>query len=299
MTKIFIPLPSKDNISFYLQQNFDGFLIGIEGYSENYNNLVKLEDLEDTLESIKNSNKEIFINFNRLYYNNEVDSLKEVILKISKLNITGICYTDVGVLNILKDINYDKEILWYSNHIGTNSKTINFLEKRGVSYALLSTEITLEEIINIKKNTNIKIGAFLYGYLNMATSSRKLLTNYFKYTNKDKDDNKCTIKDKVKKDEYKVVETFNTNFFTGKVLNGIKYFPTLIDNNIDFIILDDYMLNENDFYNIIEAFSSLRNAKDDEKFVNSLNEVVKSNTYVETYDGFLGKKTVYKVEDYE
>ena len=299
MTKIFIPLPSKDNISFYLQQNFDGFLIGIEGYSENYNNLVKLEDLEDTLESIKNSNKEIFINFNRLYYNNEVDSLKEVILKISKLNITGICYTDVGVLNILKDINYDKEILWYSNHIGTNSKTINFLEKRGVSYALLSTEITLEEIINIKKNTNIKIGAFLYGYLNMATSSRKLLTNYFKYTNKDKDDNKYTIKDKVKKDEYKVVETFNTNFFTGKVLNGIKYFPTLIDNNIDFIILDDYMLNENDFYNIIEAFSSLRNAKDDEKFVNSLNEVVKSNTYVETYDGFLGKKTVYKVEDYE
>lgn len=299
MTKIFIPLPSKDNISFYLQQNFDGFLIGIEGYSENYNNLVKLEDLEDTLESIKNSNKEIFINFNRLYYNNEVDSLKEVILKISKLNITGICYTDVGVLNILKDINYDKEILWYSNHIGTNSKTINFLEKRGVSYALLSTEITLEEIINIKKNTNIKIGAFLYGYLNMATSSRKLLTNYFKYTNKDKDDNKYTIKDKVKKDEYKVVETFNTNFFTGKVLNGIKYFPTLIDNKIDFIILDDYMLNENDFYNIIEAFSSLRNAKDDEKFVNSLNEVVKSNTYVETYDGFLGKKTVYKVEDYE
>ena len=48
MTKIFIPLPSKDNISFYLQQNFDGFLIGIEGYSENYNNNSLFEQNEKT-----------------------------------------------------------------------------------------------------------------------------------------------------------------------------------------------------------------------------------------------------------
>ena len=299
MSKIFIPLPSKDNISFYLQQNFDGFLIGIEGFSENYNYLVKLEELEEILDVLKGTNKDIFINLNRLYYNSEIDKVKELINKISKLDITGICYTDVGVLNILNDIKYDKEILWYSNHLGTNSKTINFLEKRGVSYALLSTEITIDEIINIKKNTNIKIGTFLYGYLNMATSSRKLLSNYFEYIKREKDTNKYIIKDKVKKDEYKVVEGFNTNFFTGKVLNGIKYFPKLIDNNIDFVVLDDYMINENNFYNIIEAFSSLRNAKDDEKFVESLYEVVESNTYDETFNGFLDKKTVYKVDDYE
>ena len=299
MSKIFIPLPSKDNISFYLQQNFDGFLIGIEGFSENYNYLVKLEELEEILDVLKGTNKDIFINLNRLYYNSEIDKVKELINKISKLDITGICYTDVGVLNILNDIKYDREILWYSNHLGTNSKTINFLEKRGVSYALLSTEITIDEIINIKKNTNIKIGTFLYGYLNMATSSRKLLSNYFEYIKREKDTNKYIIKDKVKKDEYKVVEGFNTNFFTGKVLNGIKYFPKLIDNNIDFVVLDDYMINENNFYNIIEAFSSLRNAKDDEKFVESLYEVVESNTYDETFNGFLDKKTVYKVDDYE
>ena len=49
----------------------------------------------------------------------------------------------------------------------------------------------------------------------------------------------------------------------------------------------------------IEAFSSLRNAPDDENFVNSLEKVVESNTFKDTFDGFLNKKTVYKVEDYE
>ena len=59
------------------------------------------------------------------------------------------------------------------------------------------------------------------------------------------------------------------------------------------------MINENDFYNVVEAFSSLRNAKDDDDFVKKLNDVVKCNTYYDTFDGFLNKKTVYKVEDYE
>ena len=84
----------------------------------------------------------------------------------------------------------------------------------------------------------------------------------------------------------------------GDFLSTIKFFPELIDSNIDFIFLDDYMLNENNFYNIIEAFSSLRKAYDDKEFVSKLEQVVDVNTYYDTFYGFLDKKTVYKVEDY-
>ena len=133
----------------------------------------------------------------------------------------------------------------------------------------------------------------------MATSSRKLLTNYFSYINKSKDKDTYIIEDKVKKEDYIITEGFNTDFYTKKVLNGIKYFPELINNNIDFIYLDDYFIDSNNFYNVIEAFSSLRNASNDKSFVNKLEQVVNTNTYEDTYYGFLEKKTVYKVEDYE
>lgn len=299
MSEIYVPLPSKDNLKLYLHQGFDGFFVGINGYSSNFNNYVEEKELDSVIDELNKTNRKIYICFNRLYYDHEIDNVKTLLEKVVKLDITGICYTDVGVLNILQDLKYNKEILWVSNHLGTNSKTINFLEKRGVTSALLSSEITIDEVINIKKNTNISIGLQLYGFLNMATSSRKLLTNYFEYIKSNKDKNKYTIEDKVKKDKYMVVEEKDTNFFTGKVLNGIKYFPKLIDSGINFIFLDDYMLNENDFYNIIEAFSSLRYAKDDKDFVNNLNEVVNCNTFCDTFDGFLDKKTVYKVEDYE
>ena len=298
MTEIYIPLPSKEVMPLYLQQDFDGFLIGIKNFSSNFNYLYNVDELESVLKELKKENKKIFISLDRLYYNDEIEKVKELLIGIKDLDITGICYTDIGVLNILNDINYKKEIFWLSNHLGTNSKTINFLEKKDVSYALLSTEITADEIINIKKNTNIKIGAFLYGFLNMATSSRKLLSNYFAFIDKKKKNNSYIMKDKNKDDKYIVVENTNTNFYTDEVLNGIKFLPSFIENKLDFIVLDDYMLDSNNFYNIIEAFSSLRKAYDDKTFVSNLEKVVEANTFNDTFYGFLEKRTVYKVEDY-
>ena len=299
MSKIYIPLPKKENLKLYLSHGFEGFFIGIKGYSYGFNNLLELDELTTYIDMIKESNKEIFITFNRLYYNSEINDLKEVIKSIIKLDITGICFSDLGVLNILNELKFEKEILWYSNHLGTNSRTVNFLNKRNVNYFLLSNEITIDEIIKIKNNSKGKIGCTLYGHLNMATSSRKLLTNYFEFINKSKDKNTYIIEDKVKKEDYIITEGFNTDFYTKKVLNGIKFFPELINNNIDFIYLDDYFIDSNNFYNVVEAFSSLRNSPNDKKYVNTLEKVVNTNTYEETYYGFLEKKTVYKVEDYE
>ena len=80
MSKIYIPLPKKEDIDLY---DVDGFFIGIQGYSYGFNNLVSLDELNDYLKS----NKEVFITFNRLYYNNEIEDLKKLISELIKLNI--------------------------------------------------------------------------------------------------------------------------------------------------------------------------------------------------------------------
>ncbi len=278
MSKIYVPLPKKEDLNLFFNY-VDGFFIGIKDYSYGFNNIIDINELKDYIDLIKESNKEIFITFNRLYYNSEIEGLKALIKSIIELDITGISFSDIGVLNILNDLEYKGDILWYSNHIGTNSKTINFLSKRNVDLFLLSNEITKDEIIKIKKNSNKIIGCTLYGHLNMATSSRKLLTNYFSYINKSKEKDTYTIKDKIKDKEYIITEGFNSDFYTKDILNGIKYYNEL-KNIIDFIYLDDYMIDTNEFLNVLDSF--------------------KNNTVTgDEYTGFLDKKTVYKVEDYE
>lgn len=300
MTKIFVSLPKKEYIDFYSQNSIDGFYLGIEGFSNNFNYYIKIDELEEYINYINKINKKIYVFLNRIYYNNDLDKLKELLFKLEKLNISGVNFSDVSVYNIVKENNLNINLIWDSRHLATNYKTINFWNKRGVKTSVLSTEITIDEIVEIKKNTESFIGVFLYGYLNMATSSRQLLTNYFNHINKYKKADKYLMHENVTDKNYPVVEENNeTLFFSSEILNGIEYLPTLVENKIDFILLDDYMINPNKFYNVTETFCALLNAPHDKEFIEKLKQVSDINSDKETTTGFLNKKTVYKVKDYE
>ena len=248
MNKFYITNPN--NIERYLDLNISGFIFGIEKFSSEFNNYLSLDEISLMCDKCKNNNKDIIIFLNRLYFEYEIDDLRETIKELSKLNVI-IGFTDDSVLNILDEIGFKGESMLISNHLGTNSYTLDFYLNRGVKNAYISTEITIDEINEINSHTNSNIFIKGYGYLNMATSSRKLLTNYFKFIDKNKDKNNYTFKDFVTSKEFKIVEDYNSNFYTGDIYSCLKY------------------LNE------------LDNLKD------------------EGYTGFLDKKTVYKVEDYE
>lgn len=299
MSNIVVPLPRKEIIKFYLENEIDGFIMGIDGFSENFNNYVKINEIDDYIKIIKEKKKSIYISLNKPIFNKELNRLKELLFILNKIDIDGVIFDDISVLNIINDNNLNINPIWYGVHKGTNSKTINFLSKRGVKSSFLSNEITIDEIIDIMNNVNIRVIVTLFGYINMATSSRSLITNYFKYTKKEKNSDKYFIKEKRSEELYPVVEKENTNFFTSKILNGITYFPKVIDNkNLNFVFLDDYMINEKNFYNVMEAFIALTKAPTDTEFVHKLSMVIDSNVN-NTDILFLNKKTIFKVKNNE
>ena len=67
MNNILIPFPDKNNFKFFMENNIDGFIIGIEGYSETFNHLVKMSELNDICKMLK-----------------EKDLLNTIFLRISK-----------------------------------------------------------------------------------------------------------------------------------------------------------------------------------------------------------------------
>lgn len=301
MSKILVPFPKNDRIDFYLKNNIDAFLIGVKDHSENFENLVDIDKLEEIIEKLKKENKEVYICLNKVVYNNEIQKLKTSIEKINKLNIDGLFFSDYSVLNIINDNNYNINLYWFANHLGCNSKTINFLEKRNVVGVFLSDEITTNEKINIINNIKIKSFVTGFGYTNMATSSRKLITNYFKHCNINKEPGKkYYIKEKNSQELFPIIESDNTNFFSNKIFNGLLEYRKLhINCNLDYIYLNDYMIGKNVFFNVIEAFNAIDNHFDDEEFANKLKSVIDTNCSDNTDDGFSNKKTIYRVKKYE
>lgn len=300
MNNILIPFPDKNNFKFFMENNIDGFIIGIEGYSETFNHLVKMSELNDICKMLKEKDKKIYIMLNKVYFNEQMEELKKIVRCIEKLDINALIFSDMAILNIVREENLNIRLVWYSK-LTTNSSTIKFLEKRGVSGFIISPEITLDEQIEISKKVNSPCSIKLFGYNIMATSSRKLITNYFKYCNMGKPkDKKYYFKEKNSNDFYQIVEKDNTTFLSGKILNGLLEYKRLINENINaFVILDDYLIPEASFYNVIEAFIALKNAPNDDEFAEKLKEVVDANNYNNTYNGFLNKKTIFKVKNNE
>ena len=296
MNNIIIPYPNKKTYDFYDKTYIDGFIIGIKGFSENFNYYVSDSKLNEVVDLLNKDNKKVYIMLNMVYMNSKVNSLIKLLKKINELDVCAVIFSDISVFNIAKEQNLNINLIWNSK-MTTNSKTINFFEKRGLYGYIPTCELTIDEIKYIMKNTSSYPIVKLFGYTNMATSSRSLITNYLTYIKSNDESGKYYMYEKGTDAYYPVVETEYTNFFSSKVLNGILEYKDLINNEFEFsVFLDDYLVDMKPFYNVIDAFAALRNNPNDTKFANQLKEVINSNMNNNTDNGFLNKKTIFKVK---
>jgi len=277
--KILICPVNIDNTYKLLKKDIDGIILGLKGYSVFLNFEVSIKEIKKI---INNTDKEVYIAINKIIYNKDINKLKRLLIQLSKLNITGILYDSVSIYNINKELNLNLNLVWNQMHFPTNYMTCNYWNKLGVNSAYLSTEITLDEIINIKKNTNMNIFTYMYGYLPIFESSRELLTNYFKHIKKIKKDNKYYLYEEMSKKYYLIYENNKETYILDDILDGIEEIKTLKKNKINYIVLNGLFHKENIFNKVVNNYIKvLKNKK-----------TIKSNHS----KGFLYKETIYKVK---
>lgn len=288
MELIVIP-NSVDQISFYKECGSKLFILGLEDYCINYPSA--------SLEQIKElSNKyQLFISINKNLFNNELSDLKEKLIELSHLPIMGILFYDLGVLNIVRENNISVNLVWHQTHMVTNYNTCNFYYEKGVEYGFLANEITLDEIIEIKKHTNMKLMVNCFGYPIMSHSRRMLLTNYFKSIQKEKEDRVYHLENK--DEDYLLKESKNgASILYGKLINGTRPLFDLVENNIDYCVLDMQEVDQkigkevlNKYQYIVKNYSTIT-ADEKENIIKDMNNLIGDST------NFFYKKTIYKVK---
>ena len=277
MTKLMYIPNKKELIS-----DVDAYLLGIENLSVNM-------PMYFTLEEIKNINtdKEIFISLNKNMHSQDLKPLEHTLIELSKLNIKGIFFYDIGILNIVKRLNLNIPLVWAQEHMTTNYETINFWYNEGVEYTQVSEEIKEEEIINIKHNTKSKLIVPILGYFPMFVSRRHLKQNYLKQFSL-KDDSKINYIEKEGK-IYPIVDENVTTVYTSSYLNGIKEFLNFKKENIEYVLINGFLLKEEE--KIINMFKTVTN-ENVEEYNNEISNILDNN--IDTF--FLHKDTIYKVK---
>ena len=155
------------------------------------------------------------------------------------------------------------------NHFNCNFESVNIWLDY-VDSVFISNELTYEEIKEITKKCKKEVVLHVFGYNQIMYSKRKLLSNYYKYNNKEVK-LKNTIKDKASDIKFNVIEDNDgTIFLSNKIYDGSRLLD--LDN-----VLYYYM--NTSFINIDDAL----------KFI--------SNENIDNTDiGFLDRKTIYKLK---
>ncbi len=269
-------------------KDIDGIILSLKDYSVQSINYYTLDEIIDIKKN--NPNIEIFININKSFENNEIQSLTMILEKIDYLQIKGILFYDLAILKIHKDLNLKTDLVWASTYMVNNYKTCNYYLDKGVKYALISKEITLEEIKEILANSKIISIVEVVGLPSVAFSKRKLITNFYSDLNKKKKDS-ITVLEKLTKDKYIFNEDSNgTAIYLDKLVNGTTIIKDLYLANCQYIVLREYGIEKDVFYNLVtDTKKYLKDKCQDDNYILKYKDLG-------NFTNFFYKKTIYKVK---
>ena len=201
----------------------------------------------------------------------DTKSIEELRLRKDELaKFKGIIFEDLGVYNILRDL--EIELIWFQNHFTINNESMRFWLSR-VDSAVIGNEITSTEIESIIENASKPLVLNVLGKNQIMYSRRTLLSNFNKYNNLD-NFNDMTLDVHGTKDEFFARENeLGTVIYNNEYFNYLEFAKSLNEDKIKFYLIMNLDLNPND-----------------------LDEILNGKSFGN--DGFLNKKTVYKMSEY-
>ena len=268
----------------------DAFLFGVKDLSVQFENTYPIEKLKEVSSFLHQHGKKIFVSCNKNYDKNDLKKLDDCLKEIEACFIDGVLFYDLAVLELVKTKYPNILLVWNQEHMTTNYFSAQFYKEQGVKGISISTNLTLEEIETLKKQTTMFCITPIFGYYPMFESKRHLVTNYLDTFSLNTDCGHYKIEKEGKK--YPIVEHKNgTTVYTSVPLNGISEIKRLVNMNMDYCMLNERFFHHNLFVQVLKAYDSYLKYEDDAE-ITKLNQLLEGK-----YDlGFLYKKTVYRVK---
>ena len=278
MSNLVIIPNSIDSIYNLVNKDIEGIILSVMNLSVNASFYITIEELVDIIPIIKKNNKKIYISVNKNMFNNDLDNLKNTLIKLNNMDVDKILFYDLSVISLVNKLNINKELVIYQDHLNNSIYSHNFYKKRNINSSFISNDITYKEINDIKDSTNMSIFMYVYGYIPMSNSKRFLVTNYLKHINKDVKDKYYYIKER--DNYYMIIEDEDgTTVYTKDKLNLINEIDKI--NNIDYYVINGFNINDDEIEEMVDKFNN--KYKDD----------------TDNYTGFLNVNTIYKVKNNE
>lgn len=229
------PAGTLNNMKYAFAYGADAVYAGQPRYSLRVrNNDFTLDNLGNGIEYAHNLGKQFYVASNIAPHNSKVATYMRDIEPVIEMKPDALIMSDPGLIMLVKDKWPDQVIHLSVQANVVNYASVEFWRRQGVSRIILSRELSLQEIAEIReKCPEMEIEVFVHGALCIAYSGRCLLSGYMNH--RDPNQGTCTNACRWKYDAHEAEETASGDV----VPKGVNEFdPTLgLGNTTDKIFL--------------------------------------------------------------
>mgnify|MGYP000010887733 FL=1 len=179
MPELLSPAGNWDSFIGVMNAGADAVYLGgdkfnARAYADNFTT----KQLVEALQLAHLHGKKIYLTLNTLIKEREFGELYDYIAPLYEAGLDGIIIQDFGVLSFCKKFFPEMELHASTQMTVTGSEGVRFLQEQGVCRVVPARELSLEELIRIKKDTGVALETFIHGAICYCYSGQCLFSSF-------------------------------------------------------------------------------------------------------------------------
>lgn len=219
-------------------------------------------DIEDIAEGVRFANEhgaKVHVTVNMLPHEEDLEGLKEYLMELERIGVTAIICASPHIAKTAKTYAPKLEVHISTQHSSTNSAAVAYWKKRGMDRVVLARELTMEDIRQTTKNSELPIEVFVHGGMCVAYSGRCVLSNNMtgRDANRGGCAQSCRWKYQLFDKDVALHDEQNLFSMSSKDLMAAKFIPELIEAGVASLKIEGRMKSAYYIATLIKTYRML------------------------------------------
>src|SRR5690625_845648 len=249
--EVLAPGGTREKLKTAIHYGADAVYIGGNSYSlrRRAGNFT-YEEMQEGVAFARKYDAKVYVAANMIAHEEDADGAGEFFRKIRDIGIDAVIVADPALIEICAMDAPGLPIHLSTQASATNYETLNFWHKEGLERVVLGREVTMEEIKEIRANTDVEIEAFIHGAMCISYSGRCTLSNHM--SARDANRGGCSQSCRWKYDLFEIPELSERVSLLGGNpeeafsmsavdMSMIRHIPDLVQNGVDSLKIEGRM----------------------------------------------------------
>ncbi|MGM0138077.1 peptidase U32 [Enterococcus sp. DIV0755b] len=210
------------------------------------------EDMQEGVAFAKAHNAKVYVAANMVTHEGNEEGAGEFFRELRDVGISAVIVSDPALIEICATEAPGLPIHLSTQASATNFETLEFWKNEGLERVVLAREVSMAEVAEIRKNTDVEIEAFIHGAMCISYSGRCTLSNHMSMrdANRGGCSQSCrwkyelydmpfgTEQHRSLTDKGQVTEEFSMSAVD---MTMIEHIPDLIENGVDSLKIEGRM----------------------------------------------------------